>query len=85
MKNPNPIIGYIVTIDGQALELGGGNHADVPAAGVLWKGLYATLFPNRKAARGAVDRSLRYSDANDLRWGKKWEYRIYPVRGREGQ
>lgn len=75
-----PMNYYIVlSDDGTPLQLSRGGYVDTPKYGALFGGSYATLFPNRKAAKRAIKRSVLWRSA----WGaNESDYEI--VRVKEG-
>lgn len=62
-----PCIVVDTGLGGVALMLG--NYDDGPRGGILLHGDEATLFPNRRAARRAIQRSSDYAAHHGYRWG----------------
>jgi len=56
----------VLNEDGKPLQLD--FRDDLPRAGVLFQGDYATLFPNYKSAWRAWKRSEKYADDNGFLW-----------------
>jgi hypothetical protein len=54
------------------------SYHDTPDNGILLLGDHATIFSNRKAARAAITRTLRFSRKQDYGW-QKYEYEIVPA------
>lgn len=65
---------YIVTDTTGPLELCFGYR--YPTRGILMHGDHVTVFPSRKRAKGAIDRTKAYSIAEKLNW-HKWNDRIW--------
>jgi hypothetical protein len=81
-RGEGPIVGYVVVDTGRyggAMELG--DYDDTPHGGILWSGKAATLFPTRAQAKGAIERSRRYSKAAGYDW-KVENYRAVPLRAK---
>jgi len=75
-------VGYIVTYRGMAMWEESRKSAADDAIGVLYLGREATVFPNRRAAERAIERTKTYADQYGLMWSRDyWICRLEPSRG----
>lgn len=84
----NRILGYIVTSEyfNEPLELVG--HEPYPWP-VLLRGDVVTVFKTRKAANGAIDKTLEWArtweyeedELRPLEWAEKYKYKIWRLCG----